>query len=158
MKKKVTIVLAYIAIVAVCYWLTFYVNPILGFIAVGIASYTLAKVSMKGVEWTPFFFVLWGKSRRVIFGLRALIHSCPEVLILLSWLSLRSLRFSYPNWGRTESARWTEVEVVGFYHHNYANWLPLIFLSVEVSRLPIFLSANHEPPMGDFLIQTTDYR
>ena len=50
MKKKVTIVLAYIAIVALCYWLTFYVNPILGFIAVGIAAYTLAKVSMKGVE------------------------------------------------------------------------------------------------------------
>lgn len=50
MKRKVTIVLAHIAIVAVCYWLTFYVNPILGFIAVGIAAYTLAKVSMKGVE------------------------------------------------------------------------------------------------------------
>lgn len=50
MKKKITIALAYISIVAVCYYLMFYVNPILGFVAVGIAAYTLAKVSMKGFE------------------------------------------------------------------------------------------------------------
>ena len=50
MKRNVSIAMAYIAIVAVCYWITFYVNPILGFFAVGIAAYILAKVSMKGVE------------------------------------------------------------------------------------------------------------
>ena len=43
MKRKVTIVLAYIAIVAVCYYLMT-VNPILGFIGVGLGINILDKI------------------------------------------------------------------------------------------------------------------
>lgn len=49
MKRKVTIILAYIAIVAVCYWLMCYVNLILGFIGIGLGVNILDKISM-GVE------------------------------------------------------------------------------------------------------------
>lgn len=50
MKKKVTIALAYIAIVAVCYYLMVYVNPILGFIAIGLGINILDMVVMKGAK------------------------------------------------------------------------------------------------------------
>ena len=50
MKKKVAILLAYIAIVAVCYYLMFYVNPILGFIGIGLGINILDKVFMNGAE------------------------------------------------------------------------------------------------------------
>lgn len=50
MKKKLTIALAYIAIVAVCYYLMVYVNPILGFIAIGLGINILDMVFMKGAE------------------------------------------------------------------------------------------------------------
>lgn len=89
---------------------------------------TVFRIRKRGLILS--FFALWGqRSPRAILGLRALIHSYPKVWILLSWLSLRSQRFSYPNRGRTESVRWTEVEVGGFYHPNYQNWLPEILLS-----------------------------
>lgn len=50
MKRKVLIALTFIAIVAVCYWLMFYVNPILGFIGIGLGINLLDKVFMKGAE------------------------------------------------------------------------------------------------------------
>lgn len=50
MKRKVTIALAYIAIVAVCYYLMVYVNPILGFIGIGLGINILDIVFMKGAE------------------------------------------------------------------------------------------------------------
>ena len=46
MKKKVTIALTFIAMVAICYWLTFYVNPILGFIGIGLGINVLDKMFM----------------------------------------------------------------------------------------------------------------
>ena len=46
MKRKVSILLAYIAIVAVCYYLMFYVNPILGFIGIGLGINILDKIFM----------------------------------------------------------------------------------------------------------------
>lgn len=50
MKRKVTIALAYIAITAVCYWLMCYVNPILGFIGIGLGINILDNVFMNGAE------------------------------------------------------------------------------------------------------------
>jgi hypothetical protein len=50
MKRKVIIALAYIAIVAVCYWLTCYVNIILGVIAIVLGYNIFDKVFMKGTE------------------------------------------------------------------------------------------------------------
>ena len=50
MKRKVTIALAYVAIVAVCYYLMAYVNPILGFIAIGLGINILDKLFMEGAE------------------------------------------------------------------------------------------------------------
>jgi hypothetical protein len=50
MKRKVAITLTYIAVVAVCYWLMFYVNPILGFIGIGLGINILDKVFMNGAE------------------------------------------------------------------------------------------------------------
>jgi hypothetical protein len=50
MKRKVAIALTYIATMAVCYWLMFYVNPILGFIGIGLGINILDKVFMKGAE------------------------------------------------------------------------------------------------------------
>ena len=49
MKRKVTIALAYIAIVAVCYYLMT-VNPILGFIGIGLGVNILDKVFMEGAK------------------------------------------------------------------------------------------------------------
>jgi hypothetical protein len=49
MKKKLTIALAYIAIVAVCYYLMT-VNPILGFIGIGLGINILDKFFMNGAE------------------------------------------------------------------------------------------------------------
>ena len=49
MKRKVTIALAYIAIVAVCYYLMT-VNPILGFIGIGLGINILDKVFMEGAK------------------------------------------------------------------------------------------------------------
>ena len=46
MKGKVAITLTYIAVVAVCYWLMFYVNPVLGFIGIGLGINILDKVFM----------------------------------------------------------------------------------------------------------------
>lgn len=46
MKRKVTITLTYIAITAICYWLMFYVNPVLGFIGIGLGINILDKVFM----------------------------------------------------------------------------------------------------------------
>lgn len=46
MKRKITIALAYIAIVAICYYLMVYVNPILGFIAIGLGINILDKMFM----------------------------------------------------------------------------------------------------------------
>jgi hypothetical protein len=43
MKRKVYITLTYIAVVAVCYWLMT-VNPILGFIGIGLGINILDKV------------------------------------------------------------------------------------------------------------------
>lgn len=49
MKRKVAILLAYIAIVAVCYYLMT-VNPILGFIGIGLGINILDIAFMKGAE------------------------------------------------------------------------------------------------------------
>lgn len=49
MKKKVTIALTYIAVVAVCYYLMT-INPLLGFIGIGLGVNILDKVFMKGAK------------------------------------------------------------------------------------------------------------
>lgn len=48
MKKKVSVILAFIAITAVSYGLMCYVNPILGFIAIGLGIHTLDILTNKG--------------------------------------------------------------------------------------------------------------
>ena len=50
MKRKITIALTYVAIVAVCYWLMFYVNPILGFIGIGLGINVIDKIFMGGAK------------------------------------------------------------------------------------------------------------
>jgi hypothetical protein len=50
MKRKVTIFVTAVAIFAVVYWLTCYVNVILGAIALGLGVNVIDKVFMKGAE------------------------------------------------------------------------------------------------------------
>ena len=50
MKRKVTIFVTAVAIFAVVYWLTCYVNVILGAIAIGLGINVIDKVFMNGAE------------------------------------------------------------------------------------------------------------
>lgn len=50
MKRKVTIFATAVAIFAVVYWLTCYVNVVLGAIAIGLGINIMDKVFMEGAE------------------------------------------------------------------------------------------------------------
>ena len=50
MKRKVTIFVAAVVIFAVVYWLTCYVNVILGAIALGLGINVIDRVFMNGAE------------------------------------------------------------------------------------------------------------
>lgn len=48
MKRKVIIAIVYMAVVAVCYGLTFYIHPLLGLIGIGLGINTLDELFCRG--------------------------------------------------------------------------------------------------------------